>query len=138
MKPLCTLLDTQQQQLTQMLSLLEEEFALLEQRRALSLPALTERKQALLEQIQAVDAQIATQPNLAQQLAAHQTKMDAITEQLSACQERNEINGRLLELNITANRRLSGMLAQLRDRNSLTYDARGNTRSGTRSLGIKA
>ena len=50
----------------------------------------------------------------------------------------NDINGRLLELSIVSNRRLATFLSQLRDRNSLTYDAKGNTRSGTRSYGIKA
>jgi len=33
---------------------------------------------------------------------------------------------------------LASMLSKQRDRHSLTYDAKGNTHSGTRSYGIKA
>ena len=64
--------------------------------------------------------------------------MHLLREKLDACQEQNDLNGRLLELSIVSNRRLASFLSKLRDRNSLTYDAKGNTRSGTRSFGIKA
>jgi flagella synthesis protein FlgN len=64
--------------------------------------------------------------------------MAQLRAKLDACQAQNDINDRLLELSILTNRRLATFLSQLRDRNSLTYDAKGNTRSGTRSYGIKA
>ena len=99
---------------------------------------LTERKQLLLAEIESLDKQLAQLPDLAQQLAAYPDEMTRIREKLDACQEQNDLNGRLLELSIVSNRRLASFLNQLRDRNSLTYDAKGNTRSGTRSFGIKA
>ena len=68
----------------------------------------------------------------------HAVQLQALQAKLEACQEQNNLNGRLLELSIISNRRLASFLSKLRDSNSLTYDAKGNTRSGTRSLGIKA
>ena len=58
---------------------------------------------------------------------------------LQSCQERNEVNGKLIELNLLSNRKLAAELCQLRDKNKLTYDNRGNTQPGKNgSLNIKA
>ncbi|MFQ2269042.1 flagella synthesis protein FlgN [Aeromonas enteropelogenes] len=138
MMDLPSLLHTQDDYLTRMQGILEEEFNLLKQHQALALPELSERKQQLLTAIEALDKTLAALPDLAQQLAAYPDQMVQLREKLDTCQSQNDINGRLLELSIVSNRRLAGFLSQLRDRNSLTYDAKGNTRSGTRSYGIKA
>ncbi|MCS3455444.1 flagella synthesis protein FlgN [Aeromonas sp. BIGb0405] len=138
MMSLAALLQQQHDQLTQMQGLLSEEFELLKQRRALELPTLAERKQQLLGAIEALDTSLAQQPDLQDRLAHQPDIMARIADALVACQQQNDTNGRLLELSIVSNRRLAGFLNQLRDRNSLTYDAKGNTRSGTRSPGIKA
>lgn len=138
MMDLPSLLQTQDDYLSQMQGILEEEFSLLEQHQALALPALTERKQQLLASIETLDKTLAEMPELALQLAAYPDEMAQLRAKLDTCQAQNDINGRLLELSIVSNRRLATFLSQLRDRNSLTYDAKGNTRSGTRSYGIKA
>lgn len=138
MMDLPSLLHTQDEYLSRMQGLLEEEFNLLKQHQALALPELAERKQKLLADIEVLDQTLARQPKLQQQLSAFPEQMNALREKLDACQEQNDVNGRLLELSIVSNRRLASFLSQLRDRNSLTYDAKGNTRSGTRSFGIKA
>lgn len=138
MMDLPSLLHTQDDYLSQMQGILEEEFSLLEQHQALALPALTERKQQLLAAIETLDKTLAEMPELALQLAAYPDEMAQLRAKLDACQAQNDINGRLLEFSIVSNRRLATFLSQLRDRNSLTYDAKGNTRSGTRSYGIKA
>ena len=138
MMDLPSLLHTQDDYLSQMQGILEDEFSLLEQHQALALPALTERKQQLLAAIETLDKTLAEMPELALQLAAYPDEMAQLRAKLDACQAQYDINGRLLELSIVSNRRLATFLSQLRDRNSLTYDAKGNTRSGTRSYGIKA
>ncbi|WP_421301885.1 flagella synthesis protein FlgN [Aeromonas veronii] len=138
MMDLPSLLHIQDDYLSQMQGILEEEFSLLEQHQALALPALTERKQQLLAAIETLDKTLAEMPELALQLAAYPDEMAQLRAKLDACQAQNDINGQLLELSIVSNRRLATFLSQLRDRNSLTYDAKGNTRSGTRSYGIKA
>lgn len=138
MMDLPSLLRAQDEHLSRMQAVLAEEFDLLKQHQALALPALAERKQQLLAAIEALDKELAEQPDLRQRLAAFPSELQALQTKLDACQEQNDLNGRLLELSIVSNRRLASFLTKLRDRNSLTYDAKGNTRSGTRSQGIKA
>ncbi|WP_368199243.1 flagella synthesis protein FlgN [Aeromonas sp. R7-4] len=138
MMDLVELLHAQDDNLSQMQGLLAEEFDLLKAHRALALPALADRKQQLLVAIETVDKTLAGQPDLQQRLGAFPDQLQALQAKLEACQEQNNLNGRLLELSIVSNRRLASFLSKLKDSNSLTYDAKGNTRSGTRSLGIKA
>lgn len=135
---LVELLHAQDDNLSQMQGLLAEEFDLLKAHRALALPALADRKQQLLVAIETLDKTLAGQPDLQQRLGAFPDQLQALQTKLEACQEQNNLNGRLLELSIVSNRRLASFLSKLKDSNSLTYDAKGNTRSGTRSLGIKA
>ncbi|GAA4496788.1 flagellar protein FlgN [Pseudaeromonas paramecii] len=139
MSPLLDLLQQQEDTLNQMLALLEEEFGLLKQRKALALPELTEKKQQLLATLAQNDHAIAEalpDTNLQQEFAAFRQR---ILSQLQACQERNEVNGKLIELNLLSNRKLAAELCQLRDKNKLTYDNRGNTQPGKNgSLNIKA
>lgn len=135
---LVELLHAQDDNLSQMQGLLAEEFDLLKAHRALALPALADRKQQLLVAIETLDKTLAGQPDLQQRLGAFPDQLQALQAKLEACQEQNNLNGRLLELSIVSNRRLASFLNKLKDSNSLTYDAKGNTRSGTRSLGIKA
>ncbi|MBP0602027.1 flagella synthesis protein FlgN [Aeromonas sanarellii] len=138
MMDLVELLYAQDDNLSQMQGLLAEEFDLLKAHRALALPALADRKQQLLVAIETLDKTLAGQPDLQQRLGAFPDQLQALQAKLEACQEQNNLNGRLLELSIVSNRRLASFLNKLKDSNSLTYDAKGNTRSGTRSLGIKA
>lgn len=138
MMDLPSLLRAQDDNLSQMQGLLAEEFDLLKAHRALALPALADRKQQLLVAIETLDKTLAELPDLKQQLSALPTQLQALQAKLEACQEQNNLNGRLLELSIVSNRRLASFLSKLRDSSSLTYDAKGNTRSGTRSFGIKA
>ena len=138
MMDLPSLLRAQDDNLSQMQGLLAEEFDLLKAHRALALPALADRKQQLLVAIEMLDKTLAELPDLQQQLGACPPQLQALQAKLEACQEQNNLNGRLLELSIVSNRRLASFLSKLRDSSSLTYDAKGNTRSGTRSFGIKA
>ncbi|MFM5792958.1 flagella synthesis protein FlgN [Aeromonas caviae] len=138
MMDLPSLLRAQDDNLSQMQGLLAEEFDLLKAHRALALPALADRKQQLLVAIEMLDKTLAELPDLQQQLGAFPAQLQALQAKLEACQEQNNLNGRLLELSIVSNRRLASFLSKLRDSSSLTYDAKGNTRSSTRSFGIKA
>lgn len=139
MSPLLDLLQQQEDTLNQMLALLDEEFDLLKQRKALALPELTEKKQQLLATLAQNDQTIAST------LSDHQLQPELepfrqrLLTTLQACQERNEVNGKLIELNLLSNRKLATELCQLRDKNKLTYDNRGNTQPGKNgSLNIKA
>ena len=139
MTALAELLRHQDSLLDQMMALLDEEFALLKQRQALSLPDISSKKQQLILQLQQNDEQIGLHPDhqlLQSQFAEFK---EQLVNKLHQCQERNEVNGKLLELSLASNRRLAGVLTQIRDRSSMTYDNKGNPHSvGGINLNLKA
>lgn len=138
MMTLTELLDTQEQNLDNMLTLLEHEFDLLKQRQALSLAEIAASKQQQLEAIVALDNVIAAHPDVAELKGPLLSRQEALREKMTHCQERNEVNGHLIEMTLSANRRLATTLLQLRDKNSVTYDKNGQPRPGRAGLNIKA
>ena len=133
------LLLQQDKLLDDMMLLLEEEFTLLKQRQALSLPDIASKKQLLLEQLQRNDASISQHPDQPQLNGPLSAQKEHLVEKLRQCQERNEVNGKLLELSLASNRRLAGVLTQIRDRNSMTYDSKGTAHAaGNMNLNLKA
>ncbi len=139
MSDLIELLQSQDSQLDALYVLLEQEMALLQQRNALALPDLAQQKQALLQQIQYQDQQISQHPEHERLAADLATLRQGLIDKLQRCQERNEVNGKLIEMSLTSNRRLATVLTQIRDRNSTTYDNKGTPRaSGGLNLNIKA
>ncbi len=139
MSDLIELLQSQDSQLDALYVLLEQEMALLQQRNALALPDLAQQKQALLQQIQYQDQQISQHPEHERLAADLATLRQGLIDKLQRCQERNEVNGKLIEMSLTSNRRLATVLTQIRDRNCTTYDNKGTPRaSGGLNLNIKA
>jgi len=139
MTELSELLQQQDKLLDDMMLLLEEEFTLLKQRHALSLPDIASKKQLLLEQLQHNDASISRHPDQPQLNGPFSAQKEHLVEKLRQCQERNEVNGKLLELSLASNRRLAGVLTQIRDRNSMTYDNKGTAHAvGNMNLNLKA
>lgn len=139
MTSLTELLQHQDTLLNQMMTLLDEEFSLLKQRQALSLPDISSKKQQLLEQLQQNDERIGKHPDHHQLDHQFAELKEQLVDKLRQCQERNEVNGKLLELSLASNRRLAGVLTQIRDRNSMTYDSKGTPHSvGSMNLNLKA
>ena len=138
MTTLTELLDQQEQNLDHMLTLLAQEFDLLKQRQALSLAELATSKQQQLETIVALDNAIAAHPDVSCLSSELLPRQDALRAKMALCQERNEVNGHLIEMTLGANRRLANTLLQLRDKNSVTYDNKGQPRPGSAGLSIKA
>ena len=133
------LLEHQNLLLDSLLTLLEEEFNFLKQRQVSELPEIAHQKQLLLEQLQQQDQQISQHPDRDALKDELSPLKELLVEKLRHCQEKNEVNGKLIELNLAANRRLGSVLTQLRDRNSMTYDNKGSTRaSGGSNLNLKA
>ncbi|PJG60247.1 flagellar export chaperone FlgN [Aeromonas cavernicola] len=132
-----SLLQSLDDKLNDMQRILQKEFDLLKGRECLIFSELVEQKQLLMSAISSIDKKISEQPNLLEQLSNDHVLLDNLRGKLDCCRAQNEINGHLLELNIVANRRLTVFLNSIRDPSSLTYDAKGNTRSGTRSSGIE-
>ena len=139
MMSLPELLQSQDVLLDNLLALLQQEKELLQQRQALALPDLAKTKQQLLEQLQYQDHCIAEHAERERLTTDLQAPREALVHKLQQCHERNEVNGKLIEMSLTANRRLGTVLTQVRDRNSLTYDQRGTPRAaGGLNLNLKA
>jgi flagella synthesis protein FlgN len=130
-----TLLQQQQKRLTALQEVLEKEFAALKQRQVMELAELANSKTTLLAQLTALD-------NQARQYASddeYQSWRENLHDLLRSCREKNEVNGKLIEMNLIASRKLSSILAQARDRDSMTYNDHGLTQPrSSMPLGIKA
>ena len=130
------LLQQQQKRLTALREVLEKEFAALKQRQVIELAELANSKTTLLAQLTALD-------NQARQNASdddeYQSWREHLHDLLRSCREKNEVNGKLIEMNLIASRKLSTILAQARDRDSMTYNDHGLTQPrSSMPLGIKA
>lgn len=121
----------QQELLRLMLKLLRDELELLKNRKAESLPGISRQKVDVLSQIRLTDQAMGAHPEVARlkgDLLEERKKISALLEE---CQNQNAVNGRLIEMQLASNRRLSSMLSKLRDSSSVTYDNKsGLSRSG--------
>lgn len=130
-----TLLQQQQELLAALQEVLEQEFAALKQRQVMTLAELAQHKTALLTQLTGLDKQ-ARQNASADEYQRWRENLHSL---LRSCREKNEVNGKLIEMNLIASRKLSTILAQARDRDSMTYNDHGLTQPrSSMPLGIKA
>ena len=120
----------QQELLRLMLKLLKDELELLKNRKAESLPAISRQKVDGLNQIRQIDQAMGSHPEVARLKGDLQEERRKISQLLEECQNQNAVNGRLIEMQLASNRRLSSMLSKLRDRSSMTYDKSGLSHSG--------
>lgn len=121
--------------LEQFRQLLEQEFQALKSRQLLALSEYAQAKTEILNQLTALGLHIAPSAD-----AAHyplwRTRVHPL---LQECQRLNDINGKLIELNLVTSRKLGHLLAQARDRDSVTYNDHGLTQPrSSMPLGIKA
>ena len=120
----------QQELLRLMLKLLKDELELLKNRKAESLPAISRQKVDVLNQIRQIDQAMGSHPEVARLKGDLQEERRKISQLLEECQNQNAVNGRLIEMQLASNRRLSSMLSKLRDRSSMTNDKSGLSHSG--------
>ena len=120
----------QQELLRLMLKLLKDELELLKNRKAESLPGISRQKVDVLNQIRQIDQAMGSHPEVARLKGDLQEERRKISQLLEECQNQNAVNGRLIEMQLASNRRLSSMLSKLRDRSSMTYDKSGLSHSG--------
>ncbi len=119
------ILKEQQNLLAKISEVLKEEYELLKNRRALDLPKLTESKSEILLKIQTNDRSLKNH-SARERLKGDLAPMkEQILKALAEVQQQNDVNGRLIELNLAANRRLASSLIQIRDTSTMTYDGKG-------------
>jgi flagella synthesis protein FlgN len=129
MPTLQELLNVQNQQLDEINSLLNEEFLILKNKKAMALPEIEQKKAAVIDKIQKLDKVISEHPDCQLLKTTFKEQKDQILEKLKNCHRQNAVNGKLIQLCMASNRRLGSTLSKLKDRSSVTYDDKGSTHS---------
>ncbi|GGB10709.1 flagellar export chaperone FlgN [Agarivorans gilvus] len=138
---IATLLNTQEQQLQLLLSLLQQEKRALEQDDSTGLLAIAQQKEQILSAIIELDKQIENSADKHQLSSdAKLAKQVAHTQQLlEQCQTLNAVNGEIIKTSQEKVRQLSAVIDQLQNQNASTYDKLGKKHSSQRmGKGFKA
>lgn len=136
-KALPDLLLLQVTNVERLLQLLQSEKSALEMRDMDSLETISYDKQVLVTSISELDVQINQHENAALINSEFITEKEKITTQLAECQELNEVNGKIIELNLRNSKRLTDTIIRSRSQNNVTYDRLGRTRGSISTLGMK-
>lgn len=137
---LSTLLNQQQEHLTVLLLLLENELTIIGKRDVVALEQNTNRKVTTLDAIQAVDLLISEHPELASAKQRDDFKqcvaqLDAL---LNQCKQQNEVNRQAVEQSQLVIERYKHELLTQRGKSGLTYNAKGKPALDAMGKGIKA
>ena len=125
-RPIVEILKAQDGVLDRLAQILKNEFALLKERKALDLTKINEEKSQCLLDLQQNDQSLRLHSEK-ERLATDLVKIkDLLNNKLKECQKQNNINGRLIEINLAANRRLAQALIDIQDVSTMTYDNSGN------------
>lgn len=137
---LSTLLNQQQEHLTVLLLLLENELTIIGNRDVAALEQNTVRKATALDAIQAVDQQISQHPELAsaKQRDDFRHCVAQLDAMLTRCKEQNEINRQAVEQSQLVIERYKHELLNQRGKSGLTYNAKGKPSLDSVGKGIKA
>lgn len=135
------LLKTQHNQLTEVISLLDEELELISKREPELLLDVVQNKSLLLDKIQLTDNQIDTA--LKQRSSPELTDFEeriyqVVNDALAQCKRLTAINQKAVEQSQLKLTHLRQLIMEMRARESLTYDKSGKPKGGTLGKGIKA
>jgi len=136
MTALPELLGLQVSYVEQLLAQLTAEKSALESRDVTALEKISQEKQQKITQIAELDVKISQHPNAADLLTTYLSQKQQIETELTQCQELNDVNGKLIELNLRNTKRLSDTIIRSRSRNNITYDKLGRTRGSFSTLGM--
>lgn len=136
MTALPELLVLQASYVEQLLALLTAEKSALESRDVTALEKLSQEKQQKITQIAELDVKIGQHTNTAELLSTYLPQKQQIEADITQCQELNDVNGKLIELNLRNAKRLTDTIILSRSRNNITYDKSGRTRGSFSTLGM--
>ncbi|QUM77608.1 flagellar protein FlgN [Moritella sp. 24] len=120
----------------QLLALLTAEKSALESRNVTALEKLSQDKQQKIMQIAELDVKIGQHTDAAELLTTYLSQKQQIEADIRECQELNDVNGKLIELNLRNTKRLTDTIIRSRSRNNITYDKLGRTRGSFSTLGM--
>ena len=134
------LLAKQHQQLTLLDQIIANEKQILQQHDPQALFTISQEKNTLLLAIQQLDQEIGLNQRFAQDKAAGKlTKQLAeITKLLTHCQEKNLVNGQIIQQSQLAVERMKTSLLENHNNSAITYNNKGKKSAGLSSIGLKA
>lgn len=134
------LLSKQHQQLTELDQVIANEKQILQQHDPQALLTISQEKNTLLLAIQQLDQGISQHQGFAQDKAAGKLTQElaAIAELLTHCQQKNLLNGQIIQQSQLAVERMKTSLLENHNKNAITYDSKGKKSAGLSSLGLKA
>lgn len=117
--------------------LLESETESLQKRNVPSLEKISLDKQTLVTTISELDSKINQHTDFELLSSDFAEQKTYIESRLTQCQEINDINGKIIELNLRNSKRLEDKIVRSRSKNNITYDRLGRTKGSISSLGMK-
>jgi len=134
------LLAKQHQQLTLLAQNIADEKQILQQHEPQALLTISQEKNTLLLAIQQLDQEIGQNQAFAQEKTAGKLtqELEKITELLHYCQQKNLVNGQIIQQSQLAVERMKTSLLESHNKNAITYDKKGKKSAGLSSLGLKA
>ncbi|KGJ96980.1 flagellar export chaperone FlgN [Colwellia psychrerythraea] len=134
------LLAKQHQQLTSLAQIIANEQQILQQHDPQALLSISQEKNTLLLAIQQLDQEIGQDQQFAQDKAAGKLsqELSEITELLTHCQQKNLLNGQIIQQSQLAVERMKTSLLENHNKNAITYDSTGKKSAGLSSIGLKA
>ncbi|PKI14786.1 flagellar export chaperone FlgN [Colwellia sp. 12G3] len=130
----------QHQQLTLLARIIADEKQILQQHDPQALLTISQEKNTLLLAIQQLDQEIGQNQGFAQEKAAGKLTQELaeIADLLINCQQKNLVNGQIIQQSQLAVERMKTSLLENHNKNAITYDKKGKKSAGLSSLGLKA
>ena len=134
------LLNSQENELIKLHSLLASELEILKSRELEILAKASVEKETILTKINQLDKEIShyTSLDVLQKDENHSEQVARIINLLHDCKQQNEINGQIINNSQIAINRFKNMLQKSISNNTMTYDSKGKTSISNISIGIKA
>jgi len=134
------LLNSQENELIKLHSLLASELEILKSRELEILAKASAEKETILTKINQLDKEIShyTSLDVLQQDENYSEQVARIINLLHDCKQQNEINGQIINNSQIAINRFKNMLQKSISNNTMTYDSKGKTSISNISIGIKA
>lgn len=130
-----SLLTLQLNHVKQLEILLNDEKQSLINRDYKTITSLSQQKQQLMSQLHEIDKEISLANKETPLNAEALIKKDQILSLLAQCHKNNLINGKAIELSMNSIERLQRSIIQKRANKSMTYNAKGGTKSSFSSSG---
>lgn len=134
------LLAKQYKQLQLLENIIAEEKDILQLHNPDALLKVSQEKNTLLIAIESLDKEIVQHPDFTTDKSTG--KLDkplaAITKLLETCQQKNLVNGQIIQQSQLAVERMKTTLLESHNKSAITYDNKGKKSAGLSSIGLKA